>query len=114
MLFLLTIYPFVYMVWISLHKWPILPTLPRIFLGVDTYAYIFRDTEFWNSIRVTSLYMALSVGIQLALGLFLALLLDTRHRAFAWFRLPFMIPIFVSRWWSASSGSSCSATTSGS
>lgn len=96
MLFLLTIYPFVYMVWISLHKWPILPTLPRIFLGTDTYAYIFRDAEFWNSVWVTSLYMGLSVGIQLALGLFLALLLDTRHRAFAWFRLPFMIPIFVS------------------
>ena len=95
-LFLLTIYPFVYMVWISLHKWPILPTLPRIFLGTDTYAYIFRDAEFWNSVWVTSLYMGLSVGIQLALGLFLALLLDTRYRVFAWFRLPFMIPIFVS------------------
>ena len=95
-LFLLTIYPFVYMVWISLHKWPILPTLPRIFLGGDTYGYIFRDGEFWNSVGVTSLYMAISVGLQLGLGLFLALLLDTRYRAFQWFRLPFMIPVFVS------------------
>ena len=95
-LFLLTIYPFLYMVWISLHKWPILPTLPRIFVGADTYAYIFRDGEFWNSVGVTSSYMAVSVGLQLALGLFLAMLLDPRYRAFQWFRLPFMIPVFVS------------------
>ena len=95
-LFLLTIYPFLYMVWISLHKWPILPTLPRIFVGADAYAYIFRDGEFWNSVGVTSSYMAVSVGLQLALGLFLAMLLDARYRAFQWFRLPFMIPVFVS------------------
>ena len=95
-LFLLTIYPFIYMVWISLHKWPILPTLPRIFLGAATYGYIFRDAEFWNSVGVTALYMFLSVGLQLALGLLLALLIDARYRALHWFRLPFMIPVFVS------------------
>ena len=95
-LFLLTIYPFVYMVWISLHKWPILPTLPRLFLGAGNYGYIFGDAEFWNSVGVTSLYMLLSVGLQLAFGLLLAVLLDTRYRTLRWFRLPFMIPVFVS------------------
>lgn len=95
-LFLLTIYPFVYMVWISLHKWPILPTLPRIFLGAGNYGYIFGDAEFWNSVGVTSLYMLLSVGLQLALGLLLAVLIDPRYRVLQWFRLPFMIPVFVS------------------
>ena len=95
-LFLLTIYPFVYMVWISLHKWPILPTLPRIFLGAGNYGYIFGDAEFWNSVGVTSLYMLISVSLQLAFGLLLAVLLDTRYRTLRWFRLPFMIPVFVS------------------
>ena len=65
-LFLLTIYPFGYMLWISLHQWPILPTLPRPFVGVSTYAYIFADEEFWNSVRVTAIYMAASVSASLA------------------------------------------------
>jgi multiple sugar transport system permease protein len=95
-LFLLTIYPFAYMVWISLHRWPIVPTLPRPFLGFDTYAYIFRDPEFWNSVAVTSMYMLLSVGLQLTLGSFLAILMNTPNRLVRLFRLPFIVPVFVS------------------
>ncbi|MGI9334781.1 MAG: carbohydrate ABC transporter permease [Gammaproteobacteria bacterium] len=94
-LFLLTVYPFGYMLWISLHQWPILPTLPRPFVGLATYAYIFRDPEFWNSMAVTAVYMAGSVSIQLVLGFFLAVLLHTPHPAVRLFRLPFMIPVFV-------------------
>lgn len=95
-LFLLTIYPFIYMVWISLHKWPIIPTLPRPFLGLRQYGYIFADPEFWNSLQVTALYMFFSVASQLVLGVFLALLLHTPNRSFRFFRLAFMIPVFVS------------------
>lgn len=95
-LFLLTIYPFAYMVWISLHKWPILPTLPRPFLGLDQFRFILGDAEFWNSVGVTALYMALSVTIQLGLGFFLALISTTPHRLVQLFRVPFLIPLFVS------------------
>lgn len=95
-LFLLTIYPFGYMVWISLHKWPILPTLPREFLGIDQYTYIFDSPDFWDSVRVTAIYMACSVSIQIVLGLFLASLLNTPHWFARLFRLPFIIPVFVS------------------
>lgn len=95
-LFLLTIYPFLYMVWISLHRWPILPTLPRDFVGLATYGFIFRDPEFWNSVGVTALYMLLSVGLQLTLGFFLALLVAAPNPILRLFRLPFIIPIFVS------------------
>ncbi|MEM7021153.1 MAG: sugar ABC transporter permease [Pseudomonadota bacterium] len=95
-LFLLTIYPFAYMLWISLHQWPILPTLPRPFVGAATYLFVLTDVTFWNSVRVTALYMAASVTIQLALGFFLALLLTTPHPAVRFFRLPFIIPVFIS------------------
>ncbi len=95
-LFLLTIYPFGYMVFISLHKWPILPTLPRPFVGLDQFGYILSDGEFWNSLGVTSLYMFLSVSIQLTLGFFLALLSATPHPLIRIFRVPFIIPVFIS------------------
>ena len=95
-LFGLTIYPFVFMGWISLHKWSIVPTLPRIFLGLGQYGFILGDPSFWNSIRVTVTYMVVSVTVQLGLGFFLALLLSTPHRYVRYFRLPYMIPMFVS------------------
>ncbi|MCP4380758.1 MAG: sugar ABC transporter permease [Hyphomicrobiales bacterium] len=95
-LFLLTIYPFGYMLWISLHKWPILPTLPRDYVGTGQYEFIFDSPTFWDSLTVTVIYMAFSVTIQILLGLFLAHLLNTPHRMARFFRLPFIIPVFVS------------------
>ncbi len=95
-LFLLTIYPFAYMVWISLHKWPILPTLPRPFIGFDQFGYILGDAEFWNSVAVTGTYMLVSVTLQLGLGFFLALLSTTPHPLIRLFRVPFIVPVFVS------------------
>ena len=95
-LFGLTIYPFLFMGWISLHKWPIVPTLPRIFLGLGQYGFILGDPSFWNSMRVTVIYMVVSVSVQLVLGFFLALLLSTPHRHVRYFRLPYLIPMFVS------------------
>ncbi len=95
-LFGLTIYPFLFMGWISLHKWSIVPTLPRIFLGLGQYGFILGDPSFWNSVRVTVVYMVVSVTVQLVLGFFLALLLCTPHRYVRYFRLPYMIPMFVS------------------
>lgn len=93
---LLTIYPFVYMVWISLHEWPIISRQPRVFLGTDQFAYILQTPEFWRSLSVTSTYMASSVTIQMCLGMALALLLATPHWAARLFQLPLLIPVFVS------------------
>jgi multiple sugar transport system permease protein len=93
---LLTVYPTIYMLWISLHDWPIIPSLPRPFVGLDQYDYILSDPEFWNSLQVTFIYMACSITVEVVLGLGLALLLTTPHKIFRAFVLPFMLPVFVS------------------
>lgn len=93
---LLTLYPFGYMVWISFHDWPIIPTLPRRFLGLEQFAFILRTLEFWRSLAATSTYMAASVAIQMCLGMALALLLVTPHWSVRLFQLPLLIPVFIS------------------
>jgi multiple sugar transport system permease protein len=93
---LLTVYPTIYMLWISLHDWPVIQTLPRPFVGLDQYGYILSDPEFWNSLQVTFTYMACGIAIEVTLGLGLALLLATPHRIFRAFVMPFMLPLFVS------------------
>jgi multiple sugar transport system permease protein len=93
---LLTLYPFAYMVWISLHQWPIVPTLPRPFVGADQFRFILASAEFWRSLAATSIYMAASVSIQMVLGLALALLLATPHWSVRLFQLPLLVPVFIS------------------
>ena len=95
-LLLLTIYPFIYLIYVSLHIWPISPTLPRIFLGFGQFTYLFSDPMFMESMQVTINLMIVGVTIQISLGTLLAILLSTKSKFTNYFTLPFMIPVFIS------------------
>jgi|TARA_B100001964_G_scaffold234287_1_gene292719 multiple sugar transport system permease protein len=95
-LLLLTIYPFIYLVYVSLYIWPISPTLPRIFLGFGQFTYLFSNPAFIESMQVTINLMVVGVTIQISLGMLLAILLSTKSRITNYFTLPFMVPVFVS------------------
>ena len=95
-LLLLTIYPFIYLVYVSLYIWPISPTLPRIFLGFGQFTYLFNNPAFIESMQVTLSLMVVGVTIQISLGMLLAILLSTKSRITNYFTLPFMIPVFIS------------------
>src|SRR5690606_9374022 len=49
---------------------------PPPFIGLDNYTYMFQDPSFWNAFVVTVTYVIVSVPLQLAVALGLALLLD--------------------------------------
>ena len=95
-LLLLTVYPFIYLVYVSLYIWPISPTLPRIFLGFGQFTYLFSDPAFIESMQVTLSLMVVGVAIQISLGMLLAILLSTKSIITNYFTLPFMIPVFIS------------------
>ncbi len=69
-------YPIVYSAVISLHRYSL--KRPRIFtfLGLDNYATILQSPEFWSALAVTALFTVLVVGLVVALGLGIALLLN--------------------------------------
>jgi len=94
-LVILTIYPFVYLLYVSLFIWPISPTLPRIFLGFGQFTYLFTSPQFIESFKVTFNLMVVGVTIQISLGTLLAILLSTKARYTNFFTLPFMIPVFI-------------------
>ena len=79
-LLLLTIYQFIYLIFVSSHIWPISPTLPRIFLGFGQFTYLLQDPTFIESLQVTIKLMVIGVTIQIALGTLLAILLSTKTR----------------------------------
>jgi len=65
---------------------------PPDFIGVDNYLKMFQDDAFWNSFRVTVVYVVTSVPLQLALALALALLLDRGMRGLSFYRSVFYLP----------------------
>ena len=94
-LLLLTIYPFIYLVYVSLHIWPISPNLPRIFLGFGQFTYLFSNPSFIESMQVTISLTVVGVSLQISLGTLLAILLSTKTKFINYFTLPFMIPVFI-------------------
>lgn len=65
---------------------------PPEFVWFENYVTMFADEEFWNSFRVTITYVAVSVPIQLAFALLLALVLDKGMRGLSLYRAVFYLP----------------------
>ncbi len=65
---------------------------PPPFVGLDNYAFMLQDPSFWNAFRVTVTYVIVSVPLQLAVALGLALLLDKGMRGLPLYRSIFYLP----------------------
>ncbi len=69
-----TVYPAVWVFWLSLqYRIPIFHVAR--FAGLDHYAFLAADSRFLNAVRVTLVFTGLSVALELLLGLMAALLL---------------------------------------
>lgn len=103
LLSLVTIYPVLYVVYLSLRRNLLIFDISR-FVGLDNYAFLLRDDRFWNAFSNTVYFTALTVSLELLLGLAIAVLLNRtfRFRGFviALVLLPWAIPTVVSaRMW---------------
>ena len=77
-----------------------LPYLPGKFVGLENYLAIFRDDGFWDSVRFTTLFVVVSVPLEVIFGLIIALLLNEtfpgRTALRATVLIPWAIPAAVS------------------
>lgn len=65
---------------------------PPEWIGLGNYLDMLGDAAFWNSFRVTVVYVVVSVPLQLLVALGLALLLDRGMRGLALYRSVFYLP----------------------
>ncbi|WP_405373519.1 MULTISPECIES: carbohydrate ABC transporter permease [unclassified Microbacterium] len=65
---------------------------PPVWAGLDNITEMFGDARFWNSMKVTTIYVLVGVPLQLALALGLALLLDKGMRGLPFYRSVFYLP----------------------
>jgi multiple sugar transport system permease protein len=69
------LYPFIESIYYSMTNYSLTSPVKR-FVWFDNYLWLFSSPEFWNSVRVSFEYTICSVGIELLLGLTIALLLN--------------------------------------
>ena len=103
LLSLVTVYPVLSVLYLSLHRRLIIFGIDR-FIGFDNYSFLFRDDRFWNALGNTVDFTALSVSLELLLGLGIAMLFNRPFRFKGFVRalvlIPWAVPTVVSaRMW---------------
>ena len=74
-LFVIGIAPLAFAVYTSLHRYRLTNLRETPFLGLDNYVFVLTDEVFWQAIGRTFTLLVISLPIQVALGLGIALLL---------------------------------------
>ena len=96
-LFLFLFFPLLWNIYISLHDVSILTIIKEWeFIGFENFNNIFEDPNFFNSLKVTIIFVFGTVLLQFGIGLLIALLLNQQIRASGLFRTLFIIPWTVS------------------
>ncbi len=89
--------PSIFVFYMSLFNWSFLNQGVQPFVGLTNYSFLWSSPDFWQALRVTILYVVISVPLHLVLALFLALCLMSGIRAKAFWRLaifaPFITPL---------------------
>ena len=65
------------------------------FIWFDNYRNFLTDAEFWNTVRVSLIYTAATVGIELLLGLAIALLIQKQTRFHNLVSIVLLLPLMV-------------------
>lgn len=65
---------------------------PPTWVGLDNITEMMRDRRLHNSLVVTFVYVAVSVPVQLAFALFVAVILNRATRGIGWYRAMFYVP----------------------
>ena len=89
---LVAAYPIGYAFWLSLNEYSVrVPGLSR-FAGFDNYTEAFQSPEFWDAVVVTFMFTLISVGLELLVGLGMALAMHEAFRGRGLLRTVVLVP----------------------
>ncbi len=90
-----TLMPISFTIFYSFTRWTIME--PPVWIGFENYIHMFtKDPFFWQALKVTSMYVVMSLPIIIVFGLLLALLLNQKIRGMNIYRTLFYIPAVIS------------------
>ena len=89
---LVAAYPIIYAIWLSLNEYSVItPGLSR-FVGLDNYIDALSSAQFWDAMKTTVLFTVISVGLELVIGLGMALVMHQAFRGRALLRAVVLVP----------------------
>jgi multiple sugar transport system permease protein len=89
---LVAAYPICYAIWLSLNEYSVItPGLSR-FVGLDNYIDALGSAQFWEAMKTTVLFTVISVGLELVIGLGMALVMHQAFRGRALLRAVVLVP----------------------
>lgn len=88
-------YPIFYTVQISFSRFDLMTFSAVEWIGFENYATVFSDYRFWASMKVTLVYLALALPLQIILGFGIAFLINADWRGRGVVRALFIIPMVV-------------------
>jgi len=88
------IIPIFFAFYISFNKWNLLA--PMKFIGFSNYIKLFRSEEFWKALINTLYYTFITVPLCVFFALVLAMLLNTRIKGIAFYRVAYFMPVMTS------------------
>jgi len=96
-LFLTTIYPMLYAGYLSFRSYDLAKLfVPRVFVGWANYREILSSSEFPHTLKITFQLMAITLPVQLVLGVGMALLVTQRLPGMGIARTLLLIPMMIS------------------
>ncbi len=92
-LIIFTIGPIIASLYFSFTEYEVVK--PPVWIGLANYKRMFSDRLFWQSLKVTGTYVALSVPLGISLSFAVALLMNQKVRFIGFFRTAYYMPNLV-------------------
>jgi multiple sugar transport system permease protein len=89
---LVAAYPIGYAIWLSLTEYSLQTPGKWRFAGFDNYTEALGSTEFWEAVRATFIFTGISVSLELAIGLGMALAMHAAFRGRGLLRTVVLVP----------------------
>jgi multiple sugar transport system permease protein len=91
----MTVFPALYLLWASFRRFNLMMPDNAAFIGLENYRNIVTNADIRHSMLVTILFVVAAVGIELVLGLLLALMLAPKRRSNAAAATLLILPMAV-------------------
>lgn len=96
LILVLSIFPLFFSLILAFMSWDLSRLEGGIrFVGLQNFATLISDTRFWNTAKVTVIFVIGSVGLQYCVGLGIASLLNQEIRFRRFFRVAFLVPMML-------------------
>ena len=91
-----TVYPIIRLFWMSFFKWDFGSFLDQEFIALENYRIVLADENFRIAFTNTIVYTLITVPAQMAIGLLVAMLINSINHVKIGFRVAYYLPVITS------------------